>query len=126
MPAKTALLLRETLLFFALRAAAVHLTVVQILFKEQPAAWTFCRSGFVDCGFAAGNRALKDRFAVAAPVVAFKSFSAARTFLDHFRLRQYEGRQLSVATVLSIVDQRLIANKESRDLFRRRLTAMLF
>ena len=115
-PAKTALLLRETLLLFAFRAAAIHLTVVQILFKKQPTAWTFGCSGLVDGGFAAGNRALKNGFTVAAPVVALESFTAARTFLDHFQLRQYEGRQLSVATVLSIVDRSLIAKSKSRDL----------
>jgi hypothetical protein len=85
--AEAALLFGKPLFFLALRAAPVHLPLVDIIFEKKPATRTFRRSG-LDIGLAPGHWTLDNRFTVFAPVLSFKRLAALRTFFDcHFQLR---------------------------------------
>jgi hypothetical protein len=82
-PTETALLFRQPLLFFTLRAAAVHFAVAQVIVEKQPATGTFTAPRFMDNRFATGNWALEDRFALLTPVFPLKRLFAAWTFFSH-------------------------------------------
>jgi hypothetical protein len=66
-----ALLLGKPLLFLALRAAAIHFTVFQIIFKKQPTSRALAGTGLMNDRFTPGDRTFKNNFTFAAPVLTF-------------------------------------------------------
>jgi hypothetical protein len=78
--AVSALLLIETLFFFALGALTIHFALIDIIGQQQAAARTFPGFVVVDGGAAAWQRADKNRLAGAAPVFAFFLFLTNRAF----------------------------------------------
>jgi hypothetical protein len=69
--AETALLFRKALLFFAFRAAAIHLPLTEVVGKKQAAPGAFTGPRFMNNRLAAGDRAFEDSFAVFTPVFTF-------------------------------------------------------
>ena len=70
MPAETTLLLGKSLFLLALGTAAIHLAVLQIVFKKQAAAGAF-DSTRLDAGFTTRQWAFEDCLALIAPVIPF-------------------------------------------------------
>jgi hypothetical protein len=84
-----ALRVRESLLLFALGAHAIHLATSDVVFKKKI---TFCTNLGLPTmigGFAARNRANKDRAAGVTPVLAASHLLTNRTFFHQNTSRHF-------------------------------------
>ena len=77
--------------FLALWATPVHLPVLYVLGKVEPAPGAFVAAPFFDFSAAVRGRADEDRFAGAAPIFSFFYFTADRALIHEDHPSRGEG-----------------------------------